>query len=160
MKLTASDWTDWVRPKRDSWVQNTTGQWPFYSILPLPLRGLVQKTPSESNAGPANRKRLPSGPFCTTCTMKMRDGKRKGELHTGHDTTTVSWWKSLCKQYSWSNWNVHWVRLLRRINPSACYLLPRSAATDFSSLINTSAPWWVWSLYILSLVNKNIDLYY
>lgn len=43
MKLTASDWTDRLRPKRDSWVQSTTGQWPFYSILPLALKGLVQK---------------------------------------------------------------------------------------------------------------------
>lgn len=62
-----------------------------------------------------------------------RDGKRKRALLTGHDITIACWRKCLCEQCLWSNLNVHWVRLLRRINRSGCYLLPRSAAIELLS---------------------------
>lgn len=54
----------------------------IFCILPFALKGLVQKTPSESRSGPANCARLPNGPFCTTCTKTTRDMAREKERYS------------------------------------------------------------------------------
>lgn len=43
MKQAASDCTCWLRPRRGSWVQNTTGQWPFFASSLLLSRDLSKK---------------------------------------------------------------------------------------------------------------------
>lgn len=54
----------------------------IFCVLPFALQGLVQKTPSESHSGPANRVRLPNVPFCTTCTKTMREMARERERYS------------------------------------------------------------------------------